>query len=181
MRETQRPSPSRCVRLRRAVPLVPCLLALLVAPAWASEGSPAPEAAPPPAAAESPAPEPAPQTERAPVPAVPVTPRPSAPSAPAPAAESERLSAPRISTRRPLVTRRRAARRHRAARTAPKRGRVRGITPISAPTVTPAPRHREGLLLLAAAVALALLALSGFSLSRLLRRLQQLSHRELAS
>jgi hypothetical protein len=181
MRETQRPSPSRCVRLGKVVPLVPCLLAFLVAPAWASEGSPAPEAAPPPAAAESPAPEPAPQTERAPAPAVPVTPRPSAPSAPAPAAESERPSAPRISTRRRLITPRSAARRHRAARTAPKRGRVRSITPIAAPAATPAPRHREGLLLLAAAVALVLLALSGFSLSRLLRRLQQLSHGELAS
>jgi hypothetical protein len=58
---------------------------------------------------------------------------------------------------------------------APVRGR---LTPV-APSLSPAPSHREGTLLLYAALALGLLSIAGASLLRMLRQLGQfggLSH-----
>ena len=57
---------------------------------------------------------------------------------------------------------------------------VRGrLTPLAAPSLSPAPSHREGTLMLYAALALGLLSIAGASLLRMLWQLGQvggLSH-----
>ena len=189
--ETQRPRSAKRVSLGRVAWLAVCSLLLAPAPAGAAEGSPSPEVAPPSAAptasAEAPTPDTPPQAaQTAPPPAAAV---PSASAAPSPAGASTGASAPaRQGARgRPRGDGARRPRhagavssRQRVGLPEPHLAQVRGrLTPLVAPSLSPAPGHREGTLMLYAALALGLLSIAGASLLRMLWQLGQfggLSH-----
>jgi hypothetical protein len=193
MGDGQRRRSSKLARSCVAASLCLCLVCLSVAPAWAAEGHPAPEAAPPSApsgGAEGPRPDATPQPAQAP-PSAPAA-APSTPTEPAPPSVTPRSSSAGqpAATRGPAKHAARARRSHssstahgpvnpraRKPAPAPKPARDRGGHSIAAkPAALPVGAHRDGALLLGAALALGVLALAGMSLLRLLTQFGRLSH-----
>jgi DNA polymerase-3 subunit gamma/tau len=185
MGEGQAPRSAKLARLGAAAVLALCLSSLAASPARAAEGGPAPEPAPPSAPSssgpEGPRPDatpqaPPPAAARAPiVPATPVAPSSATP--PPTSARGHARQAPARPTlrhrrrRAPAITHPRASRPARAhKRTAAAASKIPAPAPVSGPG------HRDGTLLLAAALAAGLLALASLSLLRLLTRFGRLSH-----